>query len=111
MSVDYSAVIGYGYIVPGDKIHTHPDDFDYENPDSEFNIECWERLNCYNDTSDWFCGEILECTDFYHTIPTADFYAFEHYASVANQQLAAYGLKPSDCVKENPNFIVFLQTW
>lgn len=112
MSVDYSAVLGYGYIVPSEKIHTHPEDFEYENPDSGVNYECWACIDGYDDNSDWFCGDILACaSDFYHTIPTADFYAFEHYAAVANQQLASYGLKPSDCVKENPSFIVFLKTW
>lgn len=111
MSVDYSACLGYGYIVPSEKIHTHPEDFDYEHPDSELNYECWEKLNCYDSASDWFCGDILEYTEYYDVIPTTDFYAFDHYAAVANQQLAAYGLKPSDCVKEKPSFIVFLKMW
>ena len=88
------------------------EDFEYENPDSGVNYECWECIDGYDDNSDWFCGDILaRVSDFYHTLPTADFYAFEHYAAVANQQLASYGLKPSDCVKENPSFIVFLKTW
>lgn len=111
MSVDYSAVLGYGYLVPGVKISKHPEDYAYLNPDSGCDYRKWVCINSYDNDSDWFCGKILADSCCQTVVPTSDLYAFEHYTEIANQQLAAYGLKPSDCVKEKPSFVVLLKTW
>lgn len=111
MSVNYSAILGYGYLVPGVKIPENPEDYAYLNPDSRCDYSKWVCLNGYDNDSDWFCGEILADTCDQIVVPTINLYAFEHYATIANEQLSVFGLTPKDCLKDKPGFVVFLRYW
>lgn len=112
MSVDCDAVIGYGYLVPQEKMPCHPEDFEYENPESGVDCNYWRKTDYYDKNSPWFCGYTIgDARDVPVQIPSLDFYAYEYYTKIANKQLSSIGLKPSDAENNLPTFILFASWW
>lgn len=83
MSVDYSAIYGYGFMITPEDIETIPEDLRDEFFDSDYAI----RVDSYADRSNYFFGLKLTQASpgFMFELPVVDKYAHETFMAMMHE--------------------------
>ena len=83
MSVDYTAIYGYGFMITPEDIETIPEDLRDEFFDSDYTI----RVDSYADESNYFFGLKLTQASpgFMFELPVVDKYAHETFMAMMHE--------------------------
>ena len=83
MSVDYTAIYGYGFMITADEVADIPEDLRDEFFDSDYTI----RVDSYADESNYFFGlKLTQASPGYiYELPVVDKYAHETFMDMMHE--------------------------
>lgn len=116
MSVDYSAELYYGYILPYDEDRVNTTYLDEKSglvyDVLEFDpYDCWQQINAYDDNSDFIIGIKIDSTMDYCALDEDSLFNRDKYDKQLYEALKLFAVDIGKAKNDKPQFYLVNRIW